>query len=167
MKITPARRLQGEINSPGDKSISHRAAIFAAMADGQTRVNNFATSADCASTVECLRSLGVEIEQGRTRLLVITVWERRAYELRMDTLDCGNSGTTMRLMSGVLAGQDFESVLAGDESLQKRPMKRIIDPLGMMGAENRANRESSPAAHSWQRTLCRQSNTSRRSLRLR
>ncbi len=142
MKINPAGRLHGEIILPGDKSISHRAAIFAALAEGVTRIHSFGTSADCAATVRCLQSLGVEIEQDGSNLSVKGVG-KTGFTAPVGPLDCENSGTTMRLMSGVLAGQNFESILIGDESLQKRPMKRVIDPLTLMGAsiegtENRA-----------------------------
>lgn len=142
MKINPAARLHGEVILPGDKSISHRAAIFAALAEGVTQIHNFGTSADCAATVKCLQSLGVEIERDGSNLRVKGVG-KTGFTAPARPLDCENSGTTMRLMSGVLAGQNFESILIGDESLQKRPMKRVIDPLTLMGAsiegtENRA-----------------------------
>jgi 3-phosphoshikimate 1-carboxyvinyltransferase len=134
MKINPAARLRGEVILPGDKSISHRAAIFSALADGETRIHNFGTSADCAATVKCLQSLGVEIERDGSNLTVKGVG-KKGFTAPAIPLDCENSGTTMRLMAGVLAGQDFESVLIGDESLQKRPMKRVMEPLGLMGVE--------------------------------
>ena len=134
MKIKPAGRLWGEIILPGDKSISHRAAIFSALAEGTTRISNFGTSADCAATVKCLQALGVKIERDGSKLTVYGVGKTGLRAPAMP-LDCENSGTTMRLMSGVLAGQNFDSVLIGDESLQKRPMKRVMDPLRLMGAE--------------------------------
>jgi 3-phosphoshikimate 1-carboxyvinyltransferase len=142
MKINPAARLRGEVILPGDKSISHRAAIFSALADGEMRIHNFGTSADCAATVKCLQSLGVEIERDGSSLTVKGVG-KKGFTAPATPLDCENSGTTMRLMAGVMAGQSFDSVLIGDESLQKRPMKRVIDPLTLMGAsiessENRA-----------------------------
>lgn len=142
MKINPAARLRGEVILPGDKSISHRAAIFSALADGVTRIHNFGTSADCAATVKCLQSLGVEIERDGSSLTVKGVG-KKGFTTPATPLDCENSGTTMRLMAGVLAGQNFDSVLIGDKSLQKRPMKRVMDPLRSMGAqiegvENRA-----------------------------
>src|SRR5215207_1810682 len=127
MIIRPAKYLRGEVSLPGDKSISHRAAMIAAIAEGETRVDNFATSADCASTLSCLRQLGVEIRQEGT-----TVWVKgvglKGLRSPADTLDCGNSGTTMRLLAGILAGQEFDTVLTGDESLRERPMRRIADP---------------------------------------
>lgn len=119
---------------PGDKSISHRAAILAAMAEGESRIENFLTGEDCLSTLGCLRQLGVEIEQNGTSVRVRGVG-KTGFSKPDEPLDCGNSGTTMRLMAGVLAGQNFESVLTGDESLRRRPMKRIIEPLRQMGAE--------------------------------
>ena len=134
MKIQPAVSLNGKIRLPGDKSISHRAAIFASMAEGETRIENFATSADCASTLSCLKNLGVEIKQEDSTVFVKGVG-KSGFSKPNDELDCGNSGTTMRLLAGVLAGQNFDSVLTGDESLSKRPMRRIIEPLTQMGAK--------------------------------
>src|SRR6476620_11761408 len=132
MIVHRAKRLSGEIGLPGDKSISHRAVMIGSIARGVTRVSNFATSADCASTIGCFRSLGVNIEQNGSD---VTFNGAGKYGLERPTgpLDCGNSGTTMRLMSGILAGQSFDSVLTGDESLRSRPMKRVIDPLTAMG----------------------------------
>jgi len=133
MKILPAKFLNGKIRLPGDKSISHRAAIFASMAEGDTRIENFATSADCASTLNCLKNLGVEIRQENSIVYVKGVG-KSGFSAPQAELDCGNSGTTMRLLAGVLAGQNFDSILVGDESLSKRPMRRIIEPLTQMGA---------------------------------
>ena len=133
MKIYPGRSLRGEISLPGDKSISHRAALLSAMAVGRARIENFATSADCASTLLCLCDLGVEIEV-ESSTVTIEGAGKTGFKKPLGDLDCGNSGTTMRLLGGILAGQDFESVLTGDGSLQKRPMKRIIEPLTSMGA---------------------------------
>lgn len=134
MNINPANLLRGTIRLPGDKSISHRAAIFAALATGATRIENFASSADCASTLDCLRNLGVEIERENSTIYIKGVG-KNGLTKPSAPLDCGNSGTTMRLLAGVLAGQNFDSVLIGDASLSKRPMKRIIAPLEMMGAK--------------------------------
>ena len=134
MLVRPARCLRGQVPLPGDKSISHRAVIMAALANGETRIENFATSADCASTLKCLQQLGVEVGRAGTTVRVKGVG-KSGFRKPDEALDCGNSGTTMRLMSGVLAGQDFESVLIGDESLSRRPMKRVIAPLAQMGAE--------------------------------
>lgn len=133
MKIQPARRLRGRLRLPGDKSISHRAALLSALAEGGSRLTNFSTSADCASTLDCLRQLGVSIERAGTEVLIKGVGAQGLRASR-STLDCGNSGSTMRLLAGVLAGQAFVSRLTGDESLRARPMKRIIEPLELMGA---------------------------------
>lgn len=118
---------------PGDKSISHRAAMIAALAEGTSRIRNFSTSADCNSTLSCLEALGVTIECDGTNLLISGVGND-GLRTPKAALNCGNSGTTMRLLAGILAGQDFESTLTGDESLLSRPMARIIEPLRMMGA---------------------------------
>jgi 3-phosphoshikimate 1-carboxyvinyltransferase len=132
--VHPAKRIRGRIRVPGDKSISHRAAIIAALADGASHITNYSTSADCAATISCLRQLGVQIEQTGND---VTIHGVGPHGLRAPgaPLDCGNSGTTMRLLAGILAGCDFESILTGDESLRSRPMQRIIEPLQMMGAE--------------------------------
>ncbi|HRI02699.1 MAG TPA: 3-phosphoshikimate 1-carboxyvinyltransferase [Pyrinomonadaceae bacterium] len=143
MKVKPAESLQGTIELPGDKSISHRAAIIAAIADGTSRLDNFAASADCTSTVDCLRSLGAEIRRDGSTVFIDGVGK---FGLKKPEapLDCGNSGTTMRLLSGILAGQRFKSVLTGDESLVKRPMRRIIEPLEQMGATIASDDGSAP-----------------------
>lgn len=132
--------LRGSITLPGDKSISHRAAMFGAIAEGETRVENFLFGADCLSTVACMRALGVEaaFEEGpEGRVLVIQGAGLEGLREPGDVLDCGNSGTTMRLLSGLLAGQPFLSVLTGDASLRSRPMARVLDPLRAMGANVR------------------------------
>src|SRR6185369_13205118 len=134
MKVRQANRVAGEVRVPGDKSISHRAAMMSAIANGSTRITNYASSVDCANTLECLRRLGVTIEKTGSDVSVNGVGKNGLIQPTAD-LDCGNSGTTMRLISGILAGQPFESTLTGDESLQRRPMKRIIEPLIRMGAE--------------------------------
>jgi 3-phosphoshikimate 1-carboxyvinyltransferase len=133
MRIQPATRIRGQLSVPGDKSISHRAAIIAALAEGSSHLSNYSTSQDCASTLACLRSLGVAIRQEGSG---VRVAGRGATGLSASPvpLDCGNSGSTMRLLAGVLAGQSFDSVLTGDESLRGRPMKRIVEPLALMGA---------------------------------
>ena len=115
---------------PGDKSISHRAAMIAALARGTSRIENFSTSEDCAATIACLKALGVSIEQTGHEVLVQS---NGVLVAASAPLDCGNSGTTMRLLAGILASRDFESILTGDESLRARPMQRIIEPLTMMG----------------------------------
>jgi 3-phosphoshikimate 1-carboxyvinyltransferase len=132
--ITPARRLQGRVRVPGDKSISHRYAMLAALAEGTSRLIHFAPGADCRSTLACLGQLGVRIEEdpGGT----ITVLGRGLGELRSPSgpVDAGNSGTTMRLLAGIAAGHDFPVRLIGDASLSRRPMRRIAEPLVRMGA---------------------------------
>lgn len=133
VKISPTRKLTGTIRLPGDKSISHRAAMFAAIAEGASRISSFATSADCASTLACVQALGVRVERDGADVVVHGVGKTGLRE-PAGPLDCGNSGTTMRLISGILAGQRFTSTLIGDESLSGRPMKRIIGPLTEMGA---------------------------------
>ena len=134
MIIRPANRIRGRIALSGDKSISHRAAMIAALADGVSHITNYSTSDDCAATLSCLRQLGVQVEQTGSDVTIHSVGVRglRAPDA---PLDCGNSGTTMRLLAGILGGQDFISTLTGDESLRSRPMQRIIEPLGMMGAQ--------------------------------
>jgi 3-phosphoshikimate 1-carboxyvinyltransferase len=135
MKIQPAHRLRGRVRVPGDKSISHRAAIIGALAGagGRSRLANYSTSADCASTLACLASLGVRIERDGNRVSIEGAGTRMAHAPR-EPLDCGNSGTTMRLLAGLLAGQPFASTLTGDASLRSRPMRRIVEPLELMGA---------------------------------
>jgi 3-phosphoshikimate 1-carboxyvinyltransferase len=131
--VRPARRIIGKIRVPGDKSISHRYALVAALADGPTRLLNFAPGADCRSTLTCLQALGVDIqyETGAVTLLGrgFGGWRSPA-----GPLDAGNSGTTMRMLAGLLAGQPFTTVMVGDASLSKRPMRRVIEPLTRMGA---------------------------------
>jgi len=133
MKIRPARRLKGQASIPGDKSLSHRAAIVAALGKGISHISNFSTSRDCASTLSCLRELGVSIEQDGNNVRVEGVGEV-GFRAPNERLDCGNSGSTIRMLAGVLAGQNFSSTLIGDGSLRSRPMERIIEPLEMMGA---------------------------------
>ena len=131
--IRPARNISGSLRLPGDKSISHRYAMLAAIAEGKTRLDNFSTGADCASTLGCVKALGVEVERSENTIVI----HGQGSKLRTPTspLDCGNSGSTMRMLSGILAGQEFTSELTGDESLSRRPMARIIAPLEMMGAK--------------------------------
>ena len=131
--IRPARNILGSLRVPGDKSISHRYAMLAALAKGRSRFDNFAPGADCASTLGCVRALGCAVEHDEQGAVII---DGRGSSLKQpaDALDCGNSGSTMRMLSGILAGQAFSSELIGDESLSRRPMKRIIEPLTRMGA---------------------------------
>lgn len=135
--ILRADRLSGTVELPGDKSISHRYAMLAAIAEGVSELRHFARSQDCHSTLRCLRSLGVEIHSDGEN---VTVLGRGLRGLRIphETLDAGNSGTTIRLLAGILAGHPFESRITGDASLSKRPMKRIMRPLEMMGASIKA-----------------------------
>src|SRR5438552_13388100 len=134
LEIQPAAKISGTASVPGDKSISHRLAMLGAIAKGTTIIHNFAASVDCHSTLECLRRLGVKIDQTGSTVVVhgrgLQGFQRPSREL-----DAGNSGTTVRLMSGILAGLPFESTFIGDESLSRRPMKRIIDPLQRFGAK--------------------------------
>jgi 3-phosphoshikimate 1-carboxyvinyltransferase len=131
--VRPARSIAGALRLPGDKSISHRYAMLAAIAEGTTRLKNFSTGADCASTLSCLTTLGVQLERNEN---VVLIHGRGPALLPPKTpLDCGNSGSTMRMLSGILAGQGFHSELMGDESLSRRPMARIIAPLEAMGAK--------------------------------
>jgi 3-phosphoshikimate 1-carboxyvinyltransferase len=132
-RIHPASRLSGRVLVPADKSLSHRYAIIGAMAQGITRISNFSPSHDCRSSLSCLQALGVRIEQNQ----VTTVVESPGWaNLRQPGgwLDAGNSGTTIRLLSGVLASRPFGTTIAGDESLNQRPMKRVMTPLRLMGA---------------------------------
>lgn len=133
MKLSRANSIKGVIDLPGDKSISHRAAMLAAIASGNTKISNFATSQDCLATLHCLASLGVDLKLDGN---VVNVTGSGKYGLIAPSsdLNCGNSGTTMRLLAGILAGQDLRSTLVGDASLESRPMQRIIDPLTKMGA---------------------------------
>jgi 3-phosphoshikimate 1-carboxyvinyltransferase len=130
--VRPAQNILGSIRLPGDKSISHRYAMLGALAEGTTRLRNFSTGADCASTLACMRSLGASITGSNGEIVI----EGRAGNLKASTtpLDCGNSGSTMRMLSGILAGQPFATELVGDDSLSRRPMRRIIEPLTKMGA---------------------------------
>ncbi len=133
MELCGITGLRGTVSVPGDKSISHRCVMFGSIADGTTEIHNFLPGADCLATIQCFRTLGIEIEQKDS---TVTVHGKGLHGLSAPShiLDVGNSGTTTRLLSGILAGQPFESKLSGDESLNSRPMKRIIDPLTQMGA---------------------------------
>lgn len=134
-----SKPLRGEISVPGDKSISHRAVMFGAISKGITEVTNFLEGADCLSTISCFQKMGVSIEKQDTHLLIHGNG-LRGLQAPSEILDCGNSGTTTRLISGILAGQSFSSELTGDDSIQKRPMKRIMAPLTSMGANIRSIR---------------------------
>lgn len=133
MKLTPARRIRGTIRLAGDKSISHRAALIAALATGVSHLANFSTSSDCTSTLTCLRQLGVKIDRNVNDVRIVGNGIG-GLSAPKEPLDCGNSGSTMRMLAGILAGHDFNSTLTGDVSLLARPMRRVIDPLVKMGA---------------------------------
>ena len=134
--VRPAGNVRGGVSLPGDKSISHRYAMLAAIADGPSRLENYSTGADCASTLGCLRSLGVKWERKDGADNVIEV-QGSGVELTAPSqvLDCGNSGSTIRMMSGIVAAQKFSSEMVGDASLSRRPMERVITPLTAMGAQ--------------------------------
>ncbi|MBO6282736.1 MAG: 3-phosphoshikimate 1-carboxyvinyltransferase [Pseudobutyrivibrio sp.] len=133
MVITKAKTLKGEITVPGDKSISHRGVMFGAISEGITELTGFLDGADCRSTISCFRAMGIDISQDKDH---VVIHGKGLHGLcsPSNMLDVGNSGTTTRLISGILAGQPFVSSLNGDESIQKRPMGRIITPLTQMGA---------------------------------
>lgn len=134
MEIHTSHGLHGEIEIPGDKSISHRSVMFGALAKGTTEITHFLQGADCLSTIGCFRAMGIEIENTPEKILV---HGRGLHGLTAPagTLDVGNSGTTTRLISGILSGQPFATTLSGDASLNSRPMKRIMEPLSLMGAD--------------------------------
>ncbi len=134
MIFSKSGKLSGTVTVPGDKSISHRSVMFGSIAEGLTEISGFLQGADCLSTISCFSKMGIEIENKGGTVLV------RGHGLRGlqkpdSILDCGNSGTTTRLISGILSAQNFEVTLTGDESIQKRPMKRIMEPLSRMGAQ--------------------------------
>ena len=134
MEIQTAKGLRGEIQIPGDKSISHRSVMFGALAKGTTEITHFLQGADCLSTIGCFREMGIEIENTNKKIIV---HGKGLHGLSAPSkiLDVGNSGTTTRLISGILSGQPFASTLSGDASLNSRPMNRIMEPLQMMGAD--------------------------------
>lgn len=137
IRVKRGRILETEMTVPGDKSISHRAAMFAALSNGPCRITNFLAGEDCLSTLRILEQLGIEIERVNETEVIVHGRGGKLSEPQAD-LDCGNSGTTMRLMAGLLSGQPFHSRLVGDASLSRRPMKRVIEPLHLMGARLRA-----------------------------
>ena len=132
-RVLKSKPLVGKITIPADKSVSHRAIMFASLAKGRSIISNFSSGADCWSTLNAFRALGVEINEIDSK--TIEVVSSGTLKKMFTPLDMGNSGTTTRLIAGILAGQDFDSVLVGDASLSKRPMKRIIEPLSLMGAD--------------------------------
>ena len=136
--ISPGGTIDGVVELPGDKSISHRYALIAALAEGRSEILNYSTAADCRSTLGCLRRLGVETDFTRERLH-ISGQGLGGLQAPRRSLDAENSGTTIRMLAGVLAGQSFTSTLTGDASLRSRPMRRVVEPLRKMGAEIRAH----------------------------
>ena len=146
-QVSPASRLRGVVSVPGDKSISHRYAMLTSIAEGDSRIDNYSTGADCQSTLACMHSLGVSHtfseEDGRQ---VLTVHGRGIHSLAAPAaaLDAGNSGSTIRMLSGILAAQPFDTLITGDESLVTRPMRRIITPLSEMGAQIEAANSQYP-----------------------
>jgi 3-phosphoshikimate 1-carboxyvinyltransferase len=135
--ISPGGNVSGVVELPGDKSISHRYAILASLAEGVSEIRNYSSSADCRSTIECMRKLGIEIDVG-PKLVRVVGKGLDGLQAPKRALDAGNSGSTIRMLSGVLAGQNFTSTITGDKSLQRRPMRRVAEPLRQMGADIRA-----------------------------
>ena len=133
-RIQRSRGFKGEIRIPADKSISHRAAIIGSLASGRTQIKNFSSAADCSATLKCLQMIGVEVKKNKQNEVLLTGKNLFGYREPENTLDAQNSGTTARLLLGLLSGQSFFSVISGDSSLRTRPMKRVIDPLRKMGA---------------------------------
>ena len=151
--VRPATRVRGRLTVPGDKSISHRYALLAALADGSSTIARYAPGTDCAATLSCLQTLGVEVDRLHDApddpdRRIVTIKGRGLGGLAAPsvTLDAGNSGTTFRLLCGVLAGHPFDSVITGDRSLRRRPMRRVMDPLSRMGATLSADDERPPIA---------------------
>jgi 3-phosphoshikimate 1-carboxyvinyltransferase len=142
--LQSAKRIKGRIQLPGDKSISHRLAMLGAIAEGSTLIENFASSRDCYSTLACLRSLGVRVDPADRDRFLVHGKGLHGLEPSREMLDSGNSGSTIRMISGILAGQPFKTRISGDSSLQRRPMKRIITPLTEMGASIEAREGNFP-----------------------
>ena len=142
--IKPSGKLRGEITVPGDKSISHRSVMLGSIAKGDTKISGFLTGEDCLSTIDCFKKLGIDIEVNGTD---VTVHGKglKGLSAPAETLDVGNSGTTLRLMSGILSAQPFTTRLTGDSSIQKRPMGRVASPLGLMGAKITSENEKMTA----------------------
>jgi 3-phosphoshikimate 1-carboxyvinyltransferase len=144
--VRPSGPLAGVVVLPGDKSISHRYAMIASLAEGVSRIRNYSTGADCHSTLGCIKALGIEVEEQGTAVTIhgrgLAGWRQPAADL-----DAGNSGSTIRMMSGILAAQPFTSRIFGDESLSRRPMDRIMKPLGLMGARIEAREDAAAGKH--------------------
>ena len=142
-RISPASAISGDILLPGDKSISHRYALIAAIAEGETRIRNYSTGADCHSTLGCIKALGIEVEGAGTEFVIRGRGLEGLREAARD-LDAGNSGSTIRMLSGILAAQPLRPRIGGDESLSRRPMRRIMQPLAQMGASIGAREDQFP-----------------------
>jgi 3-phosphoshikimate 1-carboxyvinyltransferase len=142
-QISPARSVSGAVQPPGDKSISHRYALLAAIAEGSSRISNYSTGADCQSTLACLERLGVRMEKNAEEVLIHGTG-LHGLRAASEMLDAGNSGSTIRMLSGILAAQSFESRIGGDGSLSRRPMDRIMRPLAEMGAKVEAEQGRFP-----------------------
>jgi len=142
VKVSAAKQIRGSVRTGGDKSVSHRYAMLAGIAEGTSEFENFSSSADCASTLGCMEGLGARVRRNGSHVEVDGVCGALLAPSR--ELDCGNSGSTMRMLSGVLAAQPFTSVMTGDASLSKRPMRRVIDPLQKMGARIDSNGGCAP-----------------------
>lgn len=142
MKFHQVSKLQGTVSVPGDKSISHRSIMFASLAEGTSEITNFLEGADCLSTIDCFRKLGVDITKPEPGRVIVHGRGLHGLQPPSSTLDVGNSGTTARLISGILSAQKFTTHLTGDASIQKRPMKRIIEPLSRMGADIRSEKNN-------------------------
>src|SRR5262249_38189484 len=133
VRIAPVTKLRGDFHLPGDKSISHRSAMLAAIGGGVSRLSNYSSARDCRNTLDCLEALGGKIRR-EAELIVIEGAGLDGLREATRALDVGNSGSTIRMLSGILAGQNFTTEITGDESVRRRPMKRVIDPLTLMGA---------------------------------
>ncbi len=143
MRFSNVKKVMGELSLPGDKSISHRALLFSAMADGTSIIKNLSDSDDVKTTINCLKDLNVEIIENEDSIIVKGVGRER-FQAKKSIIFCGNSGTTSRLLSGILAAQNITTTITGDESLSSRPMQRIIDPLEKMGCEIESNHGKLP-----------------------
>ena len=139
-----AKQFQGEITLPGDKSISHRAVILTSLGQGEARIRHFLPAADCHSSAQAFQAMGVEMEFLSEEEVVVKGKGKKALKKPDKILDLGNSGTTARLLTGVLAGQPFSAEITGDESLCSRPMKRVVEPLTQMGAQFSGRADSLP-----------------------
>ncbi len=148
LQVTQAKEITGEISVPGDKSISHRAVMLGALAEGTTEVTNFLMGADCLSSIDCFRKMGIEFSRPDNNIIIIQGKGLDGLSEPEDILDVGNSGTTIRLMMGILAGQSFFATVTGDSSIRRRPMGRVAGPLRDMGAhiDGRQNGSTAPLA---------------------